>query len=140
MHRASPTLLVLATCLAGSLLTPSPAAADDTGSPSPDASSSAVVGLVSRDCAVRVRSALVDPVIGIRVSDVVRVSLSPSATEESPFGAAPSPFAPSPSAFARPGDTLVTTNVVMAATAPGRPALPATAARQAARCARATTA
>ena len=38
MHRASPTLLVLATCLAGSLLTPSPAAADDTGGPSPSAS------------------------------------------------------------------------------------------------------
>jgi L,D-transpeptidase catalytic domain/Putative peptidoglycan binding domain len=110
MHRASPTLLVFATCLAGSLLTPSPAAADDTGSPSPDASSSSAASVPSpSETSPSSTSAPSSPT----------PSPSPSATDESPFDAPPTPFAPSPSAFASPSDTLVTTNVVMAATAPG---------------------
>jgi hypothetical protein len=88
-------LLVLATCLAGSLLTPSPAAADDTGGPSPNASSS--------DSSSAVAAA------------------SPSAftsdSAPSPFATSPSPFATSPSPFAARPSTVGTTDAVVA-TAP----------------------
>jgi hypothetical protein len=94
MHRASPTLLVLATCLAGSLLVGAPAAADESIDPSPSATPS--------------------PAASPELA-------APSPSAPSPFASASStsPFGEGTSPFASEDDTLTFVDVAIAATAPG---------------------
>jgi hypothetical protein len=112
-------LLVLATCLAGSLLTPSPAAADDTGGPSPAASSSPSPSTSATD-APRPDATTSDPAESEAAPSSDDPAASPFATEAdtSAFGSTPSPFA-------SPGRVLVNTYVAMPATLEGtqRPTL-----------------
>ena len=96
MHRASPTLLILATCLAGSLMTAAPVAAEDS-SPSPAAS--------AENTPEPAPEAIPDPVL-----------LSPSPSPTDPALASTDPT-PAPASTRDPDDVLLTVNVVMAATA-----------------------
>jgi len=102
VHRASPTLLILATCLAGSLMSAAPAAAEDSG-PSSSASP-------TQD-----PSPSVDDLPG-----PVLLSPSPSApADEVSPSPEPDPTEPSPSATAE--DVLLSVNVAMPATAAAGP-------------------
>ena len=109
MHRASPTLLFVATCLAGSLLTAAPAAAVDDATPPPPP-----VLLSPSPSATES-----EPESPIAPTDETADEAGPDAPPTFALDQ-PSPLADgTPTPFATPGrgnDVLITTNVVMAAT------------------------
>jgi hypothetical protein len=87
VHRASPTLLILATCLAVSLVAATPAAADDSVEPAPTTSP----------------------------EPSPAPSGSPFGDQPSPFATEGTPLDPESQAFSaeREGDTLISVNVAM---------------------------